>query len=64
MYEIKRAKRLSHVFVHFVAARARLFTDHRISGPPIRAKYKLFKTICERPFDNSLADSFSSSLHL
>ena len=25
--------------------RASLFTDHRISGRPIRAKYKHFKTI-------------------
>ena len=41
MYEIKRANRLSQAFVHFVTARASLFTDHRISGLPIRAKYVL-----------------------
>ena len=39
MYETKRAKRLSHARVHFVTGRASLFTDHRMSGPPIRAKY-------------------------
>ena len=37
-------------FVHkpwsiFVIDRASLFTDHRISGRPIRAKYKHFRTI-------------------
>ena len=31
--------------VHFVIHRASLFTDHRISGLPIRAKYKHFRTI-------------------
>ena len=30
MCEIKRAKRLSHAFVHFVNARTSLFTDHKI----------------------------------
>ena len=29
----------------FLIDRASLFTDHRISGPPIRAKYKYFRTI-------------------
>ena len=38
MYEIKRAKRLWQDFVHFVTARASLFTDHKISGLPMRAK--------------------------
>ena len=28
--------------VHFVIDRASLFTDHRISGLPIRAKFKHF----------------------
>ena len=36
--EIKRAGRLSHAFVHFVIDRASLFTNHRISSLPIRAK--------------------------
>ena len=31
--------------VHFVIDRASLFADHRISGRPIRAKYKHFRTI-------------------
>ena len=35
MYEIKRANRLSHTSVHFVTARASLFTDHKISGQPM-----------------------------
>ena len=30
--EIKRAKRLSQAFVHFVTARASMFTDHKISS--------------------------------
>ena len=61
MYEIKRAKRLSQDFVHFVTARASLFTDHKISGLPVRAKYRHFRTICEQTVDNSPTDSCSSS---
>ena len=34
MYEINRAKRLSQDLVHFVTARASLFTDHKISDLP------------------------------
>ena len=30
----KRAGRLSQALVHLVTARASLFTDHRMSGPP------------------------------
>ena len=37
--------RLSEALVHFVIDRASLFTDHRISGRPILAKYKHFRTI-------------------
>ena len=44
MYEIKRARRLLHVLVRFVFARASFFTDHRISGLPIPAKYRHFTT--------------------
>ena len=44
--------RLSQALVHFVIDRAKLFTDHRISGLPIRAKYKHFRTIWEDTFDN------------
>ena len=62
MYEIKRATRMSQNFVHFVIARASLFTDHKISSLPIRARYKRFRTICEQTVDNSPTDSFSSSL--
>ena len=39
------SNRLSQVFVHFVIDRASLFTDQRISGLPIRAKYKHSRTI-------------------
>ena len=42
MYEIKLARRLLHVLVHFVIARASFFTDHRISGLLIRAKHRHF----------------------
>ena len=35
-YEFNRFRRLSHALVHFVMDRASLFTDHRISGRPIR----------------------------
>ena len=47
---------------NFVTARASLFTDHKISGLSIRAKYRHFRTICEQTADSSLTDSFSSSL--
>ena len=40
--EIKRHNRLSHALVHCVIDRASLFTDHRMSGLPMRAKYKHF----------------------
>ena len=63
MYEIKRAKRVSQDFVHFVTARASLFTDHRISSLPIRAKKRHFRTTCERTVDNSPTDPISSSLN-
>ena len=42
---IKRNNRLSQTMVHFVIDRASLFTDHRISDLPIRAKYNHFRTI-------------------
>ena len=57
----KSAKRVSQAFVHFAIARASLFTDHKISGLPIRAKYKYFITMCEQTVDNSLTDPISSS---
>ena len=53
MDEIKRAKRLSQALVHFATARASLFTDHRMSGLSIRARYKHFRTILEQTFDTS-----------
>ena len=62
MYAIKRTHRLSHAFVHFVTARASLFTDHDMSGLPIRAKYTPFKTICDQTVDNFPTDPISSSL--
>ena len=62
MYEISRFKRLSQAFDHFVIDRASLFTDHRVSGRPIRAKFQDFRTIWEHTCDNSLKDFISSSL--
>ena len=43
IYEISRFRRLSQALVHFVMDRASLFTDHKISGRPILAKYKHFR---------------------
>ena len=48
--------------VHFVIDRASLFTDHGISGLPILAKWKHFRTIREHTCDNSPTDFISSSL--
>ena len=62
MYDINRFRRLSQALVHFVMDLASLFTDHRISGLPICAKYKHFRTILEHTCDNSPTDVFSSSL--
>ena len=57
--EIQRAKRLSQK-LFFVIARASLFTDHRMSGLPMRAKCRLFSKIREHSFDNSPTDPNSS----
>ena len=62
IYEINRFKGLPQALVHFVIDRANLFTDHKISGRPIRAKYKHFRTNWEHTFHNSPADFLSSSL--
>ena len=40
---------MSHASVHFVIDRANLFTDHRISGLPIRANLSI-----SEPFENIL----------
>ena len=53
---------LSQALVHFVIDRASLFTDHKISGRPILAKYKHFRTIWELLFDKSPTDFNSSSM--
>ena len=42
---------------------ARLLTDHRMSGLPIRAKYNHFTRMCEHTCDNSQTDSNSSRLN-
>ena len=52
MYEIKRAERLSQALVHSVMARASLFTDHEVSGLPIRAKFRHFRTFGSETVDN------------
>ena len=62
IYEINRFWRLSQALVHFVVDRASLFTAHKISGRPIRAKYKNFRTIWEHTCDNYPTDFISSSL--
>ena len=61
--EISLAHRLSQALVHFATAPASLFTDHRMSGLPIRARYKHLKTICEQICDNYPTDSSSSCLN-
>ena len=50
MYEIKRAKRLSQDFVHFVTARASLFTEHIISALDISEHF------VKQTVDNSCCD--------
>ena len=62
MCNVNLSERLSQARVHLVTDRASLFTDHRMSGLPIHAKNKNFKTICERTCDNSPTDSSSSFL--
>ena len=42
---------------------ANLLTHHRMSGLPIRSKYKHFKTNCEQTSDSSPTDSNSSCLN-
>ena len=61
MYEINRFKRLSQALVHFVMARTSLFTDHKMWGRPILAKFQHFRKIWEHVFDNSPTDFISSS---
>ena len=60
IYEINLAKRLSQACVPLVTGLASLWTDHILSGRPIRDKYKHFRTICEHNFENSPIDSSSS----
>ena len=48
MWEIKRAKRLSRALAHFVA-HASLFTDHRMSSLPIRAKKNISAQFESKP---------------
>ena len=62
IYEINRFKRLPHALVHSLIDRASLFTENRISGRPIRAKYQYFKTIWEHTCDNPPTNFISSSL--
>ena len=62
IYEINRFRRLPQALVDLVIDRASLFTDHRISGLPKRAKNKHFRTIWEHTCDISPTDVISSSL--
>ena len=63
MYEIKGTERRSQAPVQLVPDRTNLFTDHKMSGLPIRAKYKHVKTIYEHTFDSSPTDSSCSFLN-
>ena len=45
MYEIKHAKRLSQDFVHFLTARASLFTDHKKIKSPNASQIQTFENI-------------------
>ena len=63
-FQTGQYSRKSHnAWVHFVTDLASLLTDHKMSGRPIRAKYKHLKTICEQISDNSPPDSSSSCLN-
>ena len=64
MKVITRAEHSSQTLVHFVTARANLFADQRMSGPPVLAKYKHFKKIRENTLENSPTVSNSSFLKL
>ena len=48
--------------VNLVTAQTSFFTDHKISGLPIRTNNRQFRTISDQKVDNSPTDSFSSSL--
>ena len=60
--EWKRQKRQSFVtsFRPFCDRTSKFFTDHQISGLPLRAKYGHFRAIREQTVDNSPTDPFSS----
>ena len=45
IYEINRFRGLSQALVHFVLDRSSLFTDHRISSRPKRAKFQHFRDL-------------------
>ena len=62
IYEINRFRRLSQALVHFVMDRASLFTDHKMSGCPILARYKHLITIWEHVLENFPTDFISSCL--
>ena len=61
MYEMNLANRLSRACVDLLTDRESLFTDHKMSGLPVRARFKHLKTICAHTCDSSPADSSSSS---
>ena len=50
-----------HKLVHFVTARASLFTDHRTSCLPMRDKYRNFKDNLRASFSDNSPNVFSSS---
>ena len=60
MYDINLTNRLSQALLHFVIALAKLFTDHKMSGLPLRAKKINVGTICECTSGSSPTVSSSS----
>ena len=62
MYEINRDQAFVTSFGPFSDLSCKIVHWPRISGLPIRAKYKHFRTIWEHAFDNSPTDFNSSSL--
>ena len=53
------SRRLSQALVHVVIDRSSLFTDHRISGRPLRAKYQAF----QKQFESILVTNAPTDLN-
>ena len=57
MHDVNLDKRLSLALFHLVTALAKPFTDHRISGRPMRVHFSI-RGQCEQFFDNSPVPQF------